>query len=346
MGNQGLRFVLASVFVGLCAPAQITLSLVANDDIEARWINLPSGTLGGLDTHPAGPLSNAIVQVSGGSQQSQFDCDLSSYVGFDELTATTICRGSYWPSNASTHADLTLTIDGPVGRHVGISIDINHFGDYSSAEGFRIDVEDDGTIDLDSVAPVGSTGLHEHLHLSWDFAGGPLPIRIRTDQLGFGGPQMYSLRIRVWPWTPAATPAGPDCGLRAALYDGHHYESSNYHMTARASSAPGELAILQATGLGQLNAFVVAAQPMVMPLQLPPPFTTACDILANGLSYGSGTVTELNNVTPVLGYFPPREWQLVVPTLPPGLTFYVQHASASSFAPFWFGTTNRIRFDT
>ena len=50
----------------------------------------------------------------------------------------------------------------------------------------------------------------------------------------------------------------------------------------------------------------------------------------------------------------PRAWELPVPTLPAGLTFYVQHASAilqptmpnSTLPSPFVGSTNVVRFDT
>jgi hypothetical protein len=49
-----------------------------------------------------------------------------------------------------------------------------------------------------------------------------------------------------------------------------------------------------------------------------------------------------------IGAEQPVAWSLMVPPLPPGLTFWVQHLSATWGAPgreVW-GASNRVRYDT
>jgi predicted membrane metal-binding protein len=112
---------------------------------------------------------------------------------------------------------------------------------------------------------------------------------------------------------------------------------TNYQLTALPSTAPQTLSVLRANGLGAFALFLVSDLATALPLQLPPPFVGACDVLSNVVIVDPGTPLSAS---------PFGEWEVVVPTLPPGLSLHVQHASANATAPFWFGATNRLRIDT
>jgi hypothetical protein len=114
--------------------------------------------------------------------------------------------------------------------------------------------------------------------------------------------------------------------------------SSNHHLVALPATDGHQLAVLQAHGLGGANVFVVGADATTAPLLLPPPFASTCPLLGNVLATVPGTVTS-NTPTPTT-------WQLAIPPLPPGLVFFVQHASVHAIAPFPVGTSNRLRIQS
>ena len=69
------------------------------------------------------------------------------------------------------------------------------------------------------------------------------------------------------------------------------------------------------------------------------------ELLANGVAFPSVVVSARAGET-LPGV--PRAWETPVPLLPPGLTFYLQHASATERWTWhaWAGATNVIRFDS
>ena len=246
-----------------------------------------------------------------------------------------------------THADLTLWLLGPSNRTIGLDLDLRQGGD-NNAEGLLVDVGDDGTIEYDTMCPFTCHDPTNHRGFHWSFSNGPLPIRVRADDSPIWAFRGFSLDLRVRPWIAEASPEADGCA--GIAWHGHQslLASSNAHLSVEASSQPNELGVLRALGFGNFGAFLVSAAPGTTSLTLPSPFLSICDVLAFTFADSPGTVSA----TMQLVAMPPREWTLPIPTLPPGLTFYLQHASVEPTTTFplhvppWFGTSNVIRLDT
>jgi hypothetical protein len=338
-------FVVVVLAVALEAQGPLQAALLAVDDIHAKWVFQATGATGAMQTHPAGTLSAANVQVGHGVQTNvaHYTCTLLPMGNGYTLDASTSVAGYVSGVQFLTHADLLFVLTGPADLVVSIGLLLSHGGDFTSSPPFRVDLGDDGTIEVDSGCMNCGSARHHRLW-TWDFAAGHLGIRIRTDQQSMGGAQGHSLSLAVQPWIGAASHAAADCGGIAyvASPSNSERESSNYQLAVDEPTQPSQLAVLRAVGLGQVNALVVAMQPGTTPLQLPAPFTSTCPVLANVLLFdvlGPSTTTTAPSGTP-------WEWQLPVPLLAPGLTFYVQHLSAHVASPFWFGASNIVRIDT
>jgi hypothetical protein len=338
-------FVVTILAVGAKSQGPLQAALMAVDDIQAKWVFQSTGAVGATQLHPAGVLSAANVQVGYGVHPNvaRYTCDLSGVGNGYVLDATTSVAGYVSGVSFVTHADLLLVLTGPADLVVSIGLLLSHAGDFTSSSAFRVDLGDDGTVEVDSGCMNCGSARHHRLW-TWDFAAGHLGIRIRTDQQSTGGAQGHALTLAVQPWIGEASRAAADCGgiAHVATTSNAEYESSNYQLAADEPTQPSQLAVLRAVGLGQANALVVAMQPGTTPLQLPAPFTSTCDVLANVVLFfvlGPSATTTAPSGTP-------WEWQLPVPLLPPGLTLYVQHASAHVATPFWFGASNVVRIDT
>ena len=318
----------------------LTATLTANDPVYARRSESATGMVLAEQTHPAGPLASTSLGVPGASYTCTFGPEGEGY----RLEASTQCGISMPGLLIATHADLTMVVNGPSNRIASIDLEINHFGDFSAADGFRVDFGDDGSFEVSSGGSPPSSGQRIHRLWTWDFADGPLPIRIRTDQIASFGPQAYTLDLDAELWAAEGSPTGPDCGGIALRYNGSFAETTNYQLAVEAPPGAGQLAELRATGMGIVGAFFVAGAATVQPLTLPPPFVGTCDVLDSVLWLDFATVsasTSASGATPI-----PREWRLTVPALPPGLTFHLQHVSAEPSVPTRFGASNRVRIDT
>ena len=187
-------------------------------------------------------------------------------------------------------------------------------------------------MEVNTASTVGG-GISRRRHYTSDFTGGPIVVRIRHLNPWAGSPQGYSLTVRIQEWIPNATAVAAECPV--TTWGGL---DTNYQLAALPAAAPN-LAELRAIGYGWFDVFVVSDQPAAQPLQLPAPYSSVCDVLANVVVAVPGT--------PVGWPAPqPTEWVLLVPALPPGLVLYAQHLSASLGWPFWFGASNRVRLDT
>lgn len=324
---------------GALAQDGLKVSMQALSPIAAEWINAPPGTPGSIATHPAGPLTEADVAVgSGGQVWAQFVCRLAADGERWTVNALSLAYAP-WPNIVETRADLLLRLTGAPHAAVDIDLQVEHWGDQPSPAGFQVDYGNDGTFDVLS----GSTACCGTVHRrtwTWMPRSGDLEIRIKNHGLDPVSPQTYFLHLVATPWAPNTEPAGPGYGglASSSTLFGVKLWTTNYQLAALPATAPGNLAELRATGFGSFGAFLISPGPDTVLLQLPPPFTTVCDVLANVQVLAFGNVTS---TTPV-----PMEWWLVVPPLPPGLTFYVQHASAELTSQVLFGATNRVRFDT
>jgi len=318
--------------------------LIANDAMYARLSDASGATLQ-EDVQPPGIVSNASLAVNFAS----LSCSLTTTSG-EHLLSISHSAFNAHPNRSEVHADVTLWLLGPASRSIGVDVLVDHGGDFADANGVRVDVGDDGSDEVWSACGFTCQFVTNHRGFHWSFADGPLPIRVRADQAAIFGAQGYGLQLRVRPWIPGATPETDDCGGVAWHGPDISPTSTNAHLFAEQSTQPNELCTLRAMGFGNFGAFLVSTAPATMTLTLPPPFSTTCDVLAFSFADAPGSVSEsiLLSAQPPM----PREWLLPVPTLPPNLTLYVQHASAEPTALVpgynqpWFGTSNVIRIDT
>jgi hypothetical protein len=318
----------------------IAASLVANDAITATLFDPSTNTTIAQQSQPAGPLWSANLQVG---SYAVCSCSLAQLGSTWQFLASSQAIVPPNPvQQGITHADLLLTLTGT--GTIALDLSLAHLGDQSDPTVMRIDVGNDGSVEVNS-GPIGSPWHHRLW--TWDFAQGSLPIRVRTDQVSYGGAQRYDVNLRVLPWAAGASPAAPGCPFVATIRDGQGWaaESTNYQLAALPSTAPQQFATLRAFGLGQFGLFLVAVQPAIAVVPIPAPFypSSSVPLLVNAIFMQAGTVTaNVGIVTPVI----PRTWEVPVPLLPPGLTFWVQHTSATLVYPQQVGTTNVIRFDT
>jgi hypothetical protein len=342
-----MRMPLLVVAVLSCAAAvsanrpqgSLTASLTALAPIVA------AGSAGPAVSFPPGPLTAANVIGPVGTTNAQFTCALSATGAECLLTATSsaITLGGLG-SWASTSADLLLQVTSPIPTTVAtLELQVVHSGDAPWYQGFQIDVGNDGSVELDTSTPVNWHTVKRRF-LTAHFSTGALLVRVRNNNITSPSPQTYELRVLVQEWTAAASPAGPACPVVASSWIGWTASvmSTNHHLAPRAAVGPG-FVDLHAAGLGSLHVFAISGLPAVAPLQLPPPYATTCDVLANVFAVASGVVvgpgwTGANPQT--------TDWRLVVPALPPGLVFFVQHLSATQGWPHAFGASNRVRIDT
>lgn len=322
------------------AQGPISATLVSNDIAYAEMRNQTNGECAS-QIFPPGPFTSMSLSVP----RIHYSCHLTQ-VGSDwHLFATSGDNAYQAYPNATDHADLTLTLTAPQGTIAMIDLQVGQGGDAPSPSGFRVDWGNDGTVEVESTC-LTCTYLTHIRTWTWDFSNGDLAIRIRTDQVSIAGVQGYQCELNVRPWGAGATPIAPDCGGLINYQpggSGSGLVSTNYQIAALPPTQAVALATLRANGGGQFGAFLVSDSQVTQPLTLPSPFTATCSVLAAPLFFDLGTVTAtFSSWTSA----PPRQWDLVVPQLPPGITFYVQHASALPIAPFPFGSSNVLRIDT
>lgn len=324
-------------------PAQnVTATLEALTPITASWVGAPPGTPDATVTHPAGPLTS--VDLATANNVAQFSCDLSN----DGVEWTFDAYNSVFSTGpgdpAYAEADLLLTLSAPPGTCASLSLAFQHAGDSPVLDGFQVDVGDDGSFEYDSGYEPQQLSRRQHV---LTFGGGSVPVRITSYNAFAFPPQAVSLVARVREWSPHATPAADGCAAIAPLWTVTLALDTDYTLDMVAPTSPASLGTLRARGVGNFNWFCASDSPALLPVQLPAPILGACPLFANVVLTDPGAVTELFTFfpTPV-----PIGWQLDVPALPPGFTFYMQHACASllpgSVLNSRFGTSNVIRIDT
>lgn len=322
----------------MTAQAPWTTTLVANDAITAEWVNTQTNVVGASQTHPAGPLVAASVQVS----TARYSCSLVAAAASVEFTASTSGGSMTWPFRSRSHADLTLTITGT--GIASLEVDLRHGGDGVIPNAMRIDVGDDGTVELES--SWGFIGSPRHHRLwTWDFNQGALVVRIRTDQQTMFGFQGHSIVLRALPWSGHATPMSAACPASGVEMDPWLFEAetTNYQLAPEPATQTNQLLALRAFGFGSLGFFVASDTASLTPLQLPN-LPILCPALANALFVEAGSVSATTQISGASMI--PRQWTLAVPLLPPGIRFYVQHGSVATLASPAFGTSNVVRIDT
>lgn len=329
------------VGLSLLAPAvaqgPLQATLLALQPIEAEWTSAPPGTPGALASVPSGPITRAEVHAPAGQNWATFDCSLAPLGGGVRVLASSVV----FPPGAElaeTRADLLLLLSAPQPTTVALDLHVAHFGDTPSAGGFRIDLGDDGSDELDTSSPE-CCGSVRRFAATTTIGPGGLSVRIRSTNTMGASPQAFELWLDAEPWHPAATPISPACDALATKLPPQGYYQGNYQLAALPPVSPFEFALLRASGLGPFDLFVVSADPGTAPLTLPAPLPGPCDLLTNLVFAIPGEATILS---------PARSgFELRVPPLPPGLVLYVQHVSVENeVAPFAFGTTNVVRIDT
>ncbi|MCB9876226.1 MAG: hypothetical protein H6835_01380 [Planctomycetes bacterium] len=344
-GTTFVAILLATTTAAL-AQGPLTAQLVANDATTAQWIDPATGAVGAQMSTPPGPTTGTAVQVGYGGNPSfaRYQCSLAPAGDGFAFSASSSCSYPLGSIVGQIHADLTLTIAGNGAAFAGIDALLWHGGDYPGPTAMLVDVGDDGVVDLTSDWSVGP-GYRQHRLWYWDFADGDLVIRVRSDQASFGGWQVHGLSLDVRPWAPGTSPVS--AGSTTIPYIPINVtdpESSNYALVAEPPAQPQHAMDLRATGMGHYGYFLVSDVGATLPLLLPAPWNVPSPALSNVLAFAGGAVTATVPYPPNAPT--PREWVLPVPPLPPGLTFYVQHASANQYYAFWFGTTNVVRIDT
>jgi hypothetical protein len=326
--------------VNLLAPAvaqsPLQATLIAVAPVEAEWVNAPPGTAGALMSQPAGPLTSVDLTAPVGQNWAHVTCALSA-------------NGSGWRLEASsqvfsppgeiaeTRVDLLLLLTAIAPTTLALDLQLAHWGDFPFGVGFRIDLGDDGSDELDTTVPYCCGSVRrQSMTRTIDATG--LAIRIRGVNTMWVSPQAYDLWIDAQPWLPQASAVAADCGRLGIEAPLPVWYGGNYQLAALSSSDPAEFGVLRATGLGGFDLFFVAGLPTTAPLVLPPPLPGPCDLLTDILVAVPGTPTVPGSTA--------TEWELRLPLLPPGLALFVQHASVHTIAPFGFGTTNVLRLDT
>ena len=316
------------------SPAATSATLTAITPITAAWLNPPTGTSGAIVTHPAGPVIAASVSAPVGMQWASFQCNLAATGDSAVMTATSLV---FAPAGAvvRTNADLLLVLTAPPTALGTIDIGLAHLGDTPDVSGFRIDVGNDGSDELDSGSQF-CCGTVKRRVLTRSFANGPWLIRIRNDNLLAASPQAYDLRLEFRIELAGVTDLGSDCGPPLITPPTTFVYSTNSQLAARPSPVPSEFGVLHAAGLGQLNLFLFADQPWLVSLPLPP--FGSCDLLATTQFGDPGMVVSSTAVA--------SEWAVHLPQLPPGFTFHSQHITLSLGAPQQFSASNVLRIDT
>ena len=326
--------------ISLLAPAvaqgSIQATLTALQSIDAEWINAPPGTPGTLVSQPAGTLSQFDVSGPAGSNWAHVFGSLSQNGPRWQLTATSQVF-SPLPELAETRADLLLQLTSSAATTIVLDLRLAHWGDMPSNLGLQLDVDDDGSIELDSNSPF-CCGSVRRLTLTRTIDTAPLLVRIRHRNTMSASPQAYDLWIDAQPWLTQATPVGTACAALGVKQPPAGYYDGNYQLAALPSNDPQEFGVLRANGLGTFDLFFFSDVAAVAPLLLPPPLPGPCDLLAGILIAAPGTPTVTSPAT--------SEWELRIPLLPPGLVLYAQHASVHSDPPFGFGASNVLRLDT
>ncbi|MCA8954381.1 MAG: hypothetical protein KDE27_33045 [Planctomycetes bacterium] len=338
LAAAGFCFVVAAA-----AQSPYSVRLIANDPLRAESYDTATNTVVANQTLPAGALTRATLETFAQSYTlARYTCSTTATAAGVAFDATSMCWFQVGSLRGRTHADLTLTIGGTgVAR---IEAELWHGGDGAIAPALAVDLGDDGTNELEASCITFCASPWHHRLWTWDFADGPLVIRIRTDQWSSGGPQIHGLELDIVPWAAGATPVLDACPVRSEVISQWSIagESVNYQLAAESPASAQEQLALRAFGHGDFGFYVVSGAAATRPLVLSNP-AIRCNALADVILVEPGIATA----TMLIGASPsPRAWRLAVPRLPPGLRFFVQHGSLRASAPAAFGTTNVVRVDT
>jgi hypothetical protein len=333
MKISSIAFVLGSAAV-TTLPAQgvINAQLVANTQLEATWLNAPPNTPGASMSQAPGLFSACSLQVSQGGTASY-------YANFGASGANwSMNTGCYsWPGTGNlmrVAGDISLLLTAPPTVTADISVRLSSGGDGAGSNAIFVQLNGSPIVGYFHGFNVMQRAV------TWDFAAGPADIGAVVSNVFAQYPQGLSASVSVRPWADGATDLGDPCGLSGVDGDAHVWA----HLAALRPTTPQSIAHLEATGLGQFAAFLISDQPTTSPT-LPNGIVLSCPILSSIIATVPGVVTGVST---------PRPWVTEVPTLPPGLEFYVQHACMTlptswnprNLANLGLTLSNRVRIRT
>ena len=318
---------LLGLAAGLSAQ-NIQASLTALQPLTLNQANV------GTVTHPAGPLTSANLSLGTSSvtvnlAQTTLGHSLSTYLDCD------FAQGANYYT-ASTDLELTLSASLPTRA----TLRIYTFCGDDGGGSVDIDVPGYGSITFYNGS---SFGERHYDHFLVDLTTTGLPITITQASGGFqAGRSLVSLAIEEW--SPLASPTASGCG--GLFYTGNPsypvYQGDHF-LDLVDNANPTISGTLRADAFGQFSSYVLSFQPTQAPLQLPAPFSASCPILSNAPVLVAGFETD--------NFGLPTAWEVDLPVLPAGLTFYAQHACAkvtTTAIPgntLW-NTSNVVRIDT
>lgn len=336
-----MKGLFAAIVVVAPASAQITAQLVANAPITAAWTQVLGAS--GSTSFPAGPLvaDGSLLSVApigqstmtwtvptAGAPTCVFDVDCGTNGGSGPFVDHT------------TTADLTFLVSGPVGQQGHVQIVMNGLTDFPLANGLLVDVGDDGSQEA-SAYPPGMPIFRREWCVPVALGSSPLAVRIlhAGSATANGHPgQFWTATIRFVPWSASVTDLGSSCPVNDVGWVGTVPSDNHPYFLYGEPPAGTNFCRLVARGHGPMSAFVVGLNSVRM---APGWIGTGCDdLLVNPAFTFAGTPLGAET------------WEFVVPALPPGLTFFVQHASFGpatgvwSWPQFRAGVTNLVEIDS
>jgi len=328
MTKLSLTFLLSSLLATTLTAQSVQTTMEA---VQPLTLSLGSVV---QQQHPAGPFTTASLSINDPSclATGSLSCTLNG----NHVTAAQ----NVWGPNCgglTANTDVRLTLTSPQSGWATLRFYIGAGGDCGGS--FRVDVDDDGS---NEIYYTWGTTFEKSRNLIVPV--GPTAQVVRITQYTCGAqPTAQSFNLTIDEWDPTATPDQPGCG---GLFGSPGWQAleCDHTLMFLDSLVPSELGVLRAGGYGQFHTFVVATSSTTLPLQLPTPFAQTCPTLANVLAFDSGLHSGMLGRQDI--------WNLHVPMLPIGLTFYVQHACAAIYQPsqFWaqtrFDTSNVLRIDT
>jgi len=314
---------------------QVSATLVANTPMNASWA---MGSTGGASSFPAGALavdgSISVVAPAGNAA-------LEWFVPAPGSAACRLRASRATPTLSTvfaTSADLTMSIVGPAGFRGDVRIVMDVWDDLPWAGSVEIDIGDDGS--FEATSQTAQWLYRREWRLPAVVGANGLDVRILHSESDAGpGPgASWDVIVSFEPWSEAVTDLGSSCAINDVGWDGGLPSDNHPYWLHGAPAIGGDLCRLVARGHGPVAAFVIA--------------TDATRVAAGWLGLGLGCDDLLqNSIATIPGQAIATDtWEFVVPALPPGLTFYVQHASFGPGgwpAPFWrTGVTNLVRVDS
>jgi len=285
----------------------------------------PAGTLDPVGTFVGGPYNALVVDwntPSAGDPTGRLRVSTGSGIALGNEISITV--------------DCTLFLQAPTGTG-HLLVELTSSGDMP-VQSF-VDVNDDGTDDAVCTPPSPySVWYHAHeRRIPVKIGSTPLPVRVRMSTAGWGEPLEGIVSITYVPSAPNTADLGSGCDPnRVGWIAGQPAQMRDYFLAAQPGPSPAA-ATLVAQGYGTIAQFIVSEHDARLPAGLLGLGPGCDDLLQYVLLTDPGTSAG------------PGTWQLLVPPLPPGLHFFVQHASYGLATPppaTRFGASNIVRYDT